>query len=57
MLKILIILPLMAFATIQLIIEVQPRYRIDFVPILAIIAGFGFSRIYQFFIKHNKKTA
>lgn len=43
----LLILPLMAFAVIQLIIEVQGRYRIEFLPILAIIASVGLDGVLQ----------
>lgn len=37
----LLILPLFAFAAAQLLIEVQGRYRIEFLPIIAILAGVG----------------
>lgn len=37
----LLILPLLAFAVVQLLIEVQGRYRIEFLPILAIFGGLG----------------
>lgn len=37
----LLILPLMAFAFAQLIIEVQGRYRIEFLPVIAVIASLG----------------
>ncbi len=37
----LLLLPLMAFAVANLIIEVQGRYRIEFLPIIAIMAGLG----------------
>ncbi|MFH5810834.1 hypothetical protein [Companilactobacillus sp. FL22-1] len=36
-----LILPLMAFAVVQLLIEVQGRYRLEFLPILAILSGLG----------------
>lgn len=37
-----LLLPLMAFAIVQLFIEVQGRYRIEFLPIISILAGVGF---------------
>ncbi len=37
----LLLLPLMAFAVANLIIEVQGRYRIEFLPIISIMAGLG----------------
>lgn len=37
----LLLLPLMAFAVINLIIEVQGRYRIEFLPIISMMAGLG----------------
>lgn len=43
----LLILPLMAFAVVQLIIEVQGRYRIEFLPILSILASVGLSGVLQ----------
>ncbi|WP_129044567.1 glycosyltransferase family 39 protein [Companilactobacillus metriopterae] len=48
----LLILPLMAYVVIELLIEVQGRYRIEFVPILAIIASVGIEGIIQI-IKNN----
>jgi len=39
----LILLPLMAYAVVQLLIEVQGRYRLEFLPILAILGGIGLS--------------
>jgi len=44
----LLLLPLMAFATVQLIIEVQGRYRIEFLPIVAIVASVGLFEICKF---------
>lgn len=43
----LLILPLMAFAVVQLIIEVQGRYRIEFLPIFSILASVGLSGVLQ----------
>lgn len=43
----LLLLPLLAFVVIQLFIEVQGRYRIEFVPILAIISGLGVYSIFN----------
>lgn len=40
----LLLLPLMAFAVVQLIIEVQGRYRIEFLPIIAIMGSLGLYR-------------
>lgn len=37
----LIILPLMAYAVVQLLIEVQGRYRLEFLPVIAILGGLG----------------
>lgn len=37
----LIVLPLMAYAVVQLLIEVQGRYRLEFLPVIAILAGLG----------------
>lgn len=37
----LILLPLMAYAVVQLLIEVQGRYRLEFLPVIAILGGFG----------------
>lgn len=45
----LLILPLMAFAVAQLIIEVQGRYRIEFLPVLAVIAGLGLYKTFSAF--------
>lgn len=44
----LLILPLMAFAVVQLIIEVQGRYRIEFLPVISIIASVGLAGVCQF---------
>ncbi|WP_246005698.1 glycosyltransferase family 39 protein [Companilactobacillus insicii] len=41
----LLLLPLMAFAVANLIIEVQGRYRIEFLPIIAIMAGLGIYKL------------
>lgn len=53
----LFLLPLMAFAVVQLIIEVQGRYRIEFLPIIAIIASLGLYQVIQIIksIKPNSK--
>lgn len=45
----LLILPLMAFAVVQLIIEVQGRYRIEFLPVIAMMAGLGLYKVLEFF--------
>lgn len=37
----LLLLPFMAYVAVQLLIEVQGRYRIEFTPVWAIIAGVG----------------
>lgn len=37
----LLLLPLMALAVVQLLIEVQGRYRIEFLPVIAIIGSLG----------------
>ena len=37
----LILLPLMAYAVVQLLIEVQGRYRLEFLPVIAILGGLG----------------
>ncbi len=37
----LLLLPLMAFAVVQLVIEVQGRYRIEFLPIISIMGSLG----------------
>lgn len=37
----LLLLPLMAYVIVQLLIEVQGRYRIEFIPILSIIGSVG----------------
>lgn len=44
----LLILPLLAFAVAQLFIEVQGRYRIEFIPILSIIGGVGLTGIFNY---------
>ncbi|USQ69359.1 glycosyltransferase family 39 protein [Companilactobacillus allii] len=51
----LLLLPLMAFAVINLIIEVQPRYRIEFLPIISILAGLGLNNVFLA-IKNIKKA-
>jgi len=43
----LLILPLMAFVVAQLLIEVQGRYRIEFLPIIAILASVGLFNLCQ----------
>lgn len=37
----LLVLPLMAYAVVQLLIEVQGRYRLEFLPVIAILGGLG----------------
>lgn len=41
----LLLLPLMAFAVANLIIEVQGRYRIEFLPIISVMAGLGIYKV------------
>lgn len=41
----LLLLPLLAFVSAQLLIEVQGRYRIEFLPIIAILAAVGLYRV------------
>ncbi|MQS75894.1 ArnT family glycosyltransferase [Companilactobacillus halodurans] len=41
----LILLPLMAYAVVQLLIEVQGRYRLEFLPVIAILGGLGLFKI------------
>lgn len=36
-----LLLPLMAYAVVQLLIEVQGRYRLEFLPVIAILGGLG----------------
>jgi len=43
----LILLPLMAYAVVQLLIEVQGRYRLEFLPVIAILGGFGLYSIFK----------
>lgn len=43
----LLLLPLMAFVIVQLFIEVQGRYRIEFIPILAIVGSVGMVGIFD----------
>jgi len=43
----LLVLPLMAFAVVLLLIEVQGRYRLEFLPILAILGGLGLYTIFE----------
>lgn len=52
----LLILPLMAFAVVQLVIEVQGRYRIEFLPVLAVIGGLGLYQTITFLTSRFKKT-
>lgn len=51
----LVILPLMAYAVVQLLIEVQGRYRLEFLPIVAILAGLGLYSCCDF-IKLKRET-
>ncbi|WP_334329819.1 ArnT family glycosyltransferase [Companilactobacillus sp. HBUAS59699] len=37
----LLLLPLMAYAVVQLLIEVQGRYRLEFIPVIAILGSVG----------------
>lgn len=55
----LLLLPLMAFAVVQLLIEVQGRYRIEFLPVIAIVGSLGLYQVLHALssIKlHSKKT-
>lgn len=51
----LLVLPLMAFVIVQLFIEVQGRYRVEFVPVLAMLGSVGFYSIYDFFTRWGKR--
>lgn len=42
------LLPLMAYAVVQLLIEVQGRYRLEFLPVIAILGGVGLATICEF---------
>jgi len=42
-----IVLPILAFAVIELFIEVQGRYWIEFVPMLTIFAGMGLYKVFE----------
>lgn len=42
-----ILLPLMAYAVVQLLIEVQGRYRLEFLPVIAILSGLGLYSVYE----------
>lgn len=44
----LLILPLLAFSIVQLFIEVQGRYRIEFIPIITIVGALGLFHTIQF---------
>ncbi|AKP03300.1 hypothetical protein [Companilactobacillus pabuli] len=44
-----LLLPLMAYAVVQLLIEVQGRYRLEFLPVIAILGGIGLYWIYDWF--------
>lgn len=51
----LLILPLMAYAVVQLLIEVQGRYRLEFLPVIAILGGIGLYYLFDWFqIKRGK---
>jgi hypothetical protein len=39
----------MAYTVVQLLIEVQGRYRLEFLPVIAILGGIGLSWIYDWF--------
>jgi len=43
----LLILPMLAYAVVQLLIEVQGRYRLEFLPIIAILGGLGLYSIFE----------
>ena len=45
----LLLLPLMAYAVVQLLIEVQGRYRLEFLPVIAILGGIGLYYICDWF--------
>lgn len=43
----LLLLPWMAYAVVQLLIEVQGRYRLEFLPVIAILSGLGLYSIFE----------
>lgn len=43
----LIILPMMAYVVVQLLIEVQGRYRLEFLPVIAILGGLGLYTVFE----------
>lgn len=51
----LILLPLMAYAVVQLLIEVQGRYRLEFLPVIAILAGWGLYSCYDWIKSRREK--
>ncbi len=51
---ILFILPVLGFALVELIIEVQGRYRIEFIPIISMIAGVGLFSVYKTMVKPKR---
>lgn len=55
----LLLLPLLAFAVVQLLIEVQGRYRIEFLPIIAVVGSLGLYNVLHAFhsIKYHSKKA
>lgn len=55
----LLLLPLMAFAVVQLLIEVQGRYRIEFLPVIAVVGSLGIYQVLHVLSSinlHFKKT-
>lgn len=55
----LLLLPLMAFAVVQLLIEVQGRYRIEFLPVIAMVGSLGLYQVIHALTSiniHSKKV-
>ncbi|CAJ1181341.1 hypothetical protein CPR19092_LGOLGGFK_00531 [Companilactobacillus paralimentarius] len=52
----LILLPLMAYAVVQLLIEVQGRYRLEFLPVIAILAGVGLYNCFDWIKSRQEKN-
>ncbi|WP_300558972.1 hypothetical protein [Companilactobacillus sp.] len=50
----LLLLPLLIFAAIELIIEVQGRYRIELLPVISVVSGLGLFSVYSFMETMNR---
>lgn len=50
----LLLLPLLIFAAIELIIEVQGRYRIELLPVISVVSGLGLFSVYSFMENMNR---